>query len=51
MRLENGIVKTLFAISILVLIAEFENLTILFAAKTTALTYFYMFLKANKAIN
>ena len=49
-NIRKGIVLALFIASILVIFAETSNLLVLAVSKTVALTYFYMFLKANNII-
>lgn len=50
-NVRKGIVLALFIASILVIFAETSNLLVLAVSKTAALTYFYMFLRANKVID
>lgn len=50
-NIRKGIVLALFVASILVIFAETNNLLVLAVSKTIALTYFYMFLRANKVID
>ena len=50
-NLRKGIVLGLFVASILVIFAETSNLLVLAVSKVVALTYFYMFLRANKVID
>jgi len=50
-NIRKGIALGLFIASILVIFAETSNLLVLAVSKTVALTYFYMFLRANKVID